>query len=301
MGKNKKGRNKEYGAYNITLGIYQSAICADKSHKYKCIDAKCDEPVFLKQGEMKIPHFCHHKGTKCNILNGGGEGITHKEAKRLLERFLNEGNKIYITRKCCGSFCGECPNKRKIHKEAMLLKDNKLKSEYKIDFNNEDKYLDLAQINSKNEVIEFYEIYDTHKIKENERPSYLNWYEFTANNIKSGIIEMTNENSNILKLTCTRVYRCEDCTFMNDEIIKAKQKLKEKDFYKRCYRGKAELRRNVERALIELARAEDCYIKCIWDAIKKDSLQLDIKGILAPIKYLPIIKLFLPKHKLINT
>lgn len=60
-----------------------SPATAEKGKSYFC--PACREPVILKQGEVRIPHFAHKVSDTCNQ-----ETITHKTAKMLIQKAVQE-------------------------------------------------------------------------------------------------------------------------------------------------------------------------------------------------------------------
>ena len=307
---------KEKGAYNETKNIFINAgyVASNydkyKYDKFKCIDPYCDEPIFLKKGKKRKAHFCHYKNSNCKTFDSvGGEGLSHKTAKIYLSGFLKNGGIIHVTRKCCGNY-KKCDEEVKFSFKCELCKDNKIQLEKNITFKNKTKYLDIAQVNCNDDVVEFYEIYDTSITNENERPSHIKWYEFKAKDIGISILKMIEDRKNYLELECKRFFRCEKCTFDNNKLMKLKLNLKREDMQNQCIRinrknrkicplYKYDIRKYVSEKLIDLAKREACYIGFSWDTIKHGSLVLDVRSCdLDPIKYLSIINYYLPSLKI---
>jgi hypothetical protein len=308
---------KEKGAYNETKNVFLSAEYVASNYdkykydKFKCIDPYCNEPVFLKKGKKRKTHYCHYKNSNCKTLNnigGGGEGLSHKQAKIYLSGFLKNRGIIHVTRKCCGNYA-KCNEEVETSFKCELCKDNKIELEKNITFKNKTKYLDIAQVNCNDDVVEFYEIYDTSITNENERPSHIKWYEFKANDIGKSILKMIDDRKNYLELECKRFFRCEKCTFDNNKLMKLKLNLKREDMQNQCIRinrknrkicplYKYDIRKYVSEKLIDLAKREACYIGYSWDTIKYGSLVLDVRSCdIDPMKYFAIINYYLPLLK----
>ncbi len=301
---------KQKGAYNETKNIFLLACHACnyeqyKYDRYKCIDPYCNELVFLKKGNKRKPHFCHYKNSNCKTydsLGCIGEGLSHKQAKTYLSGFLKNGGIIHVTRKCCGNYT-KCNEEVETSFKCELCKDNKIQLEKNITFKNQTKYLDIAQVNSNDDVVEFYEIYDSSITNENDRPSHIKWYEFKAKDIEKSILKMIEDRKNYLELECKRFFRCEKCTFNNNKLMKLKLNIKREHLQKQCTRtnrslNKHNIRGYIQEKLIDLAKREACYIGYSWDTIKYGSLVLDVRSCdIDPMKYLAIINYYLPRLK----
>ena len=63
---------------------------ANKNNEYFC--PVCGEPLILKQGEIKIPHFAHKANSGCSF--GINESENHMLMKGIIRDFVVKGNKV---------------------------------------------------------------------------------------------------------------------------------------------------------------------------------------------------------------
>lgn len=67
-----------------------------KQHQlFKC--PQCEEPVILKIGSVKIPHFAHKKHTTCVNLFAEGETMKHLQGKQQLYKFFMQKTKLKVS------------------------------------------------------------------------------------------------------------------------------------------------------------------------------------------------------------
>ena len=225
-------------AFNIYTGLYDHPKIANKFHKYTCPDKDCDQPVFLCYGEKNKPHFRHYCKSNCvrykTCLN---ETEKHLEGKRLLKSLICKGYNIIFENKCNGTMRDPCKVKR--HETCLKKTDDCcIEEECKMDFKGSSISFDLANISNENEINEGYEIYVTHRTKEEDRPSYIKWYEISANEIIDKIKEIGEDNKIILKNR--RVWQCPDCALWDKKEEKRIRMLKQSELKKICLKKKQE-------------------------------------------------------------
>jgi hypothetical protein len=200
------------GAINKFTNNYEHPQIAKKGkNKYKCPD--CDKDVIFKKGEIKKPHFAHHKSDNpCFYYDKPSETQIHKDAKMLMKSLLDNKKNICISREC--KYCQQrnCGYNETV--DYTIFDDDynentKSVIEYRFDYNNSNKSADVAFLEN-NKIKYIFEIKYKNKTNEENRPEP--WFEFNAeeliNNINSGII--IDEDGNI-NIKCIRNFKCEKC------------------------------------------------------------------------------------------
>ena len=86
-----------FGAIDIKTGRLVKPDVATRG-AYTC--PSCDQPVHLKCGKIRRPHFAHNPGSDCSHYGGGGESAVHVAAKHQLAQYLKDGVPIAIYSKC---------------------------------------------------------------------------------------------------------------------------------------------------------------------------------------------------------
>ncbi len=225
-------------AFNTYTCLYDHPKIASKFAKYICPDKDCNQSVFLCYGEKNRPHFRHYCKSNCvrykTCLN---ETEKHLEGKRLLKALICKGYNIIFENKCNGTMKDTC----KVKKYDICLKkddDCCIQEEYGMDFNGGLIIFDLVNISNENEINEGYEIYVTHRTKEEDRPSYIKWYEISADEIINKIKEIGEDKKIILKNR--RVWQCLDCALWDKKEEKRIRMLKQSELKKICLKKKQE-------------------------------------------------------------
>ena len=180
------------GAINKITGKYTYLKNADKKHTYKCPD--CDKDLILCQGNI-IKHHFRHKidiGNMCTYYTSPSESQIHKDAKMLMKSMLEEKNDFKITRQC-----NKCERK-KTFKICKMIDESNIELEYRFEHNGL-KIADVAYLNE-NELVCIFEICNTHKTCENDRPEP--WFEIDAKKL------IETDGKNIL---CERGFICKEC------------------------------------------------------------------------------------------
>jgi hypothetical protein len=196
------------GAINKNTGEYVYPSIASKNDKYICPD--CYKDLIFVKGNIKIPHFRHYSDKEpCTFYNHPSESQIHKNAKMLLKKLLEEKRIENVIRSC-----NTCTN---IIQTDINLNYSKVKCEYKFDYCNKIKIADVACLND-NKLNYIFEIYNTHKTKEEDRPEP--WYEIDANDFMNNFNNI-NEPSSKISLKCIRD-NCYNCLKNNNEQLKLK-------------------------------------------------------------------------------
>lgn len=174
------------GAINKITNEYSSPSFAKKTNNYQCPD--CNADVVLRQGNINRHHFAHKSLNNCSYYDHPSESDIHKEAKNIIKSKLDNKQSINIYSQCtCGytkSF-----NLDKYEGKAML--------EYRFDFNG----LKIADVALVGDITYMFEIYHTHKTREEKRPEP--WFEFDA-------IEVIL-NSKTQAICNIRYFECDEC------------------------------------------------------------------------------------------
>ena len=229
--------NSIRGAYNITLGMMQSPFLARRSDKFCCGDLNCQKEVILCGGTPKQRiHFRHKRGTGCKYFKKLTYDQTHEEAEKILKQLIDENYDIYFEKTCKGCVKNRsCPKNTKIHKACAKkgLNDEVVLEQY-FTFADKKCFADVALM-STDGIIEMYEIYHKHRTDELNRPSYISWYELTALDLIQKAAELKDNRKIVLK--CNRGWKCEDCTFADEQYIlelKQQEEKKKLEFERIC-------------------------------------------------------------------
>ena len=178
------------GAINKITKEYTCPKLANKKNKYMCI--QCNKDVIPKQGKILRHHFAHKSSTSpCNYYSHPSESQIHKDAKMLLKQLLNNNYNIKVNRKC---ICCEKNKKFSINKYDDFTS---IYDEYRFEYNNSIKIADVACVYD-NEPYCIFEILNTHKTNEENRPSEIQWFEIKA----FELINVVNENINNINMKC---------------------------------------------------------------------------------------------------
>ena len=300
-------------AFNTLTGMYQSPIFAEKKYDYECPDPSCKEVVFLRKGEKYRPHFCHKKNTNCKRYETAPtESELHKEAKHILRDLLSRDYNVLFKKKCKGCFNSSCETTSLIQC-SNLNENEKIHEEYNFTFDDSNLTADLAKVSYEgdiSEIEELYEIYNTHRTLETDRPSYIRWFEVKAEDVINKVPKIKDDKKVIFN--CSRVWQCEECSLADDNEKKRVLKLEQEEYYKKCLKKQQEeeekLREeeehNKKRKMIELN--SDLHVlsnkyegKGKGYFTDEGHLQLDINTIIKmpEEKYKALVKKYFPNYK----
>ncbi len=197
------------GAINKKTKTYETPLFADKKNKYYCPD--CCQDVILKQGEIRRYHFAHKaeisdKQTNpdggCNYYNHPGESQIHKHAKELLKVAL-ERKKCKISRACMA--CGE----ELVFDLPKPKKTDEVRVECAFEWSEgARKVADVAIVDKDEFMMFIFEVCNTHKTKEEDRPEDVPWYELDALSLIEAIEE---SGENVFNVKCIRKKVCDLC------------------------------------------------------------------------------------------
>lgn len=169
-----------YGAIDCETGGYILPSNALKGRNYKCGD--CDQRVVLRQGNVRVHHFAHfNPSAKCKFYNTSpGESETHKHAKLLLQRWLNEKKPIVFSWICQAlNKFGLCS--ASVDKSIEYKDGDEVVLEYRCPSG---KFIaDVAVIND-GTVRYIIEVKHSHQTTTTCRPEP--WFEVSANDIDEG-------------------------------------------------------------------------------------------------------------------
>lgn len=192
----------DFGAVNTQTLQYVLPNKANKSYEYKCPD--CDKDLILCRGKIRNPYFRHKVDKKdpCKYYTNPTETQIHKDAKLRLTELIKT-NKLKLNR-----YCDNC-KKTKHYFIPKMCEKSKICIEYKFQYNESNKFADVAYLND-DKIIQIYEICQTHKTKENDRPEP--WFEFNA----LDIMELFKKEDNDLEINCVRDKNCDECIYMEN-------------------------------------------------------------------------------------
>jgi len=188
------------GAINKQTLQYVLPDKATKSHEYICPD--CNKKLILCKGKIRKAHFRHKVDKKdpCQYYTNPTETQIHKDAKLRLKELIKTKN-LKLNR-----YCHNC-KKTKQHSMPEICEKSKICIEHKFEYNESNKFADVAFLKDGN-IEQIYEICQTHKTKEKDRPEP--WFEFNAEDI----IELSKKEDNDLQLNCIRDNNCDECMYM---------------------------------------------------------------------------------------
>lgn len=188
------------GAIDKATNSYVLPCNADKKNKYICPD--CTKDLIFKKGLIKAPHFAHYSEKEpCNYYNHPSESQIHKDAKMALKSLLDNQKRIVIKHNCCGL---EFP--------IEYTENDKIKLEYRFDFNDSKRVADVAFLNI-GTIKYIFEICNTHKTSSENRPEP--WFELDAREV----ITTANTDTNPFIFQCIRgEYMCQSCLEYNQNV-----------------------------------------------------------------------------------
>jgi hypothetical protein len=193
------------GAKNKETKEYVNISYASKKNKYVC--PECDSDVILRKGEKNRVHFAHKRESGCEYYEHPRESQIHKEGKMVI-KMLIENNQLELYGEC-----EECKEKKEI--KLPKYENGKsvvLEHSFRYDFYNNDinddgelKIADVAYLDEENKIIWIFEILNTHKTGEGERPEPWNEIE-----VKELLKKKIKEEEKV-EIRCCRKYTCEKC------------------------------------------------------------------------------------------
>ncbi len=137
--------------------------------------------------------------------------------------------------------------------------------EYNFTFDDRNLTADLAKVSYEgdiSEIEELYEIYNTHRTLEKDRPSYIRWFEVKAEDVINKVAKIQDDKKVIFN--CCRVWQCEECSLADDNEKKRQLKLDQEAYEKECMRKQEkedEKRRKQERLLRKEQERQDRLAK----------------------------------------
>jgi hypothetical protein len=178
-----------YGAIRVKTGCYELPEVAMKKEDYTC--TLCRRTVFLRRGEINVPHFAHkHEGDPCKYYDrsNSGESSAHQTGKLILKNILDTKRDFKVIRTC-----RRCDGKH-IHQIPMDYTEIKLEGRVSKGF------ADVLVVYADKDIA--FEVYHTHATDHRDGE----WYELTTKEIST---KYSNEGP--IEMTCMRQWRCESC------------------------------------------------------------------------------------------
>ena len=188
------------GAINKITKEYVYPKIANKKDDYIC--PECDKDLIFCKGKTRRHHFRHKHDddVPCNYYDSPNEGQIHKDAKMILETLLERKVALSFIRKCC-----EC-DKKDEYEIQEITETSRIELEYNFS-HNEKKYIaDVAYIDE-NEIVNLFEICNTHRTNSQDRPEP--WFELDAKELVSSTNKL---EKNSLQIECIRCEKCEECS-----------------------------------------------------------------------------------------
>ena len=176
------------GAINKITGEYTHPKFAKKIEQFIC--PECKKDLILCQGTVRIHHYRHKvDDNPCNHYNNPGETALHKDAKELMKTILTKCMNITIKRRC-----SQCSN-HTIPIDIKTQNDNtSTELEYRFNHSGNLKISDVVYLQN-GEIKYIFEICNTHKTKEEDRPEP--WFEIDAYNLIKSFGENSTETISI--------------------------------------------------------------------------------------------------------
>lgn len=160
-----------------------------KKEDYTC--TLCRRTVFLRRGEINVPHFAHkHEGDPCKYYDrsNSGESSAHQTGKLILKNILDTKRDFKVIRTC-----QRCDGKH-IHQIPMDYTEVKLEGRVSKGF------ADVLIVYADKDIA--FEVYHTHATNHRDGE----WYELTTKEIST---KYSNEGP--IEMNCMRQWRCEPC------------------------------------------------------------------------------------------
>jgi hypothetical protein len=251
----------DHGANDVETGEYSLADYAIKSREYTC--PQCNQKLILKKGNIKRHHFAHYSQeldcgfynvNRASEFNRIHEGLLHKTAKIMLKQILEEaiGKSIYVFRNCATQ---QCDNYEPIHL-WNINENTSFELEYMLKHENRNIRPDLTWLD-KNEVKYIFEVYDTSKTKEYNRPEGMEWFEFKAEDIIQRFKE-GKFNGDEIQFSCMRdIIKCDHCVKVERIILRNKLEKEQK----RQLQQEAEKKRLEQEAIVYRTTCQKCRRK----------------------------------------
>ena len=193
--------NMLMGAINKTTGRYTLPKDGNKTDTFTCFG--CKEIVGFRSGKINQPHFAHNKkfGECCSCYDNSSDEQIHTNAILLLKNILDNGIQLIININC-----STCKNISTID-IPIVSSSSSIIAEYRFEYNGNTKIADIAYL-TYNEISYIFEIYNTHKTSESDRPEP--WFEIDATNLIDTINNMDTPYTSIF-LDCIRTKKCGCC------------------------------------------------------------------------------------------
>ena len=198
------------GAYHKVTGKYIPPSIASKDEEYICIT--CSKDLILRKGTVRIPHFSHKidDDVKCSHYSHTNEEDCHKDAKELLKEILDEHYQLCIN-------CVHC----KFHKNTIKKVGEKssISIEHKFTLNGTRKSADVAYLQD-GDLKYIFEICNTSKTMDKNRPTDIEWYEFDATSLVARLDE-ADKKSKKMTIECMRKSNCMNCNKVEQQTTVA--------------------------------------------------------------------------------
>lgn len=178
---------------------------------FECIG--CNEPLILKKGLIKKPHFSHHSKSECK----GGESVYHALAKRLVKLHLSS----FVFMEVCMS-C-RCTMYNTNEMEYTFNDEHQAVEEHPVGVYR----LDVGVLNEQHRVVAAIEIFHTHRVDDAKHSA--------LQQLSIPVIEVVAEQvlhayqNNAWLLTFDKKRRCHKCS---DALIEKQNEMKRKEFVK---------------------------------------------------------------------
>lgn len=191
------------GAINKATDEYVFPINALKKDKYIC--PFCETDIIFKCGKKRANHYSHKPHSNCCYYTRPSESQIHKDGKRLMKKFLDDRQKLFIWRHC--NCCDE-------DVEVLTLNnysdDMKCVEEFAFKHNERNCSGDVVLTKSGKEFFIF-EIFKTHRTDEVNRP-HDKWVEINAEELILRTMEQRNINDEgEIEIECVRDILCDEC------------------------------------------------------------------------------------------
>jgi hypothetical protein len=200
----KKPPTLPLGALDTATGHTLFPPAAEKRGVYAC--PCCQHAVILCRGEIRISYFRHKSSEDaktCRYFSYPSESAIHKNAKEQMRQFLGD----VLHKQTPLTIFRECQDCNVQEDVQVITVTGDIHLEKVIRFRGSTKKCDVACMIG-DQLRYIFEIYNTHRIAEGERPEP--WFELQADHILKEAGEHA-KSGDPLRLQCNRTYYCRDC------------------------------------------------------------------------------------------
>lgn len=205
-----------------------------------CPNGECNEKLsYCKESiDHRRPHFRHLPNSNCVFKER--ESFVHDKCIYFLENILINFNTKFIRN------CKNC-NQENIYNIQKTIKKN-IEIEKYHQFDNKSIRYDLVLLNDNGTIQYGFEVLNTHKTNEDNRPNDIPWFEISVEDISKIIISIENQNNypEVIIFNCKRDYLCFECVSSKGFILNKNLVNDPKIYYVQMGAGNGKTYRNIQ-------------------------------------------------------